>query len=360
MASIQRKIIIASVAIFALASGATGIGIWSAATLTRNNGDVTRSAQILRNHMQADMMHDALRADVLASLLATNPAAGITLDAVTADLTEHEASFRDMVAANKSLAADKTTQAVLASVEAPLLTYIDSASKMVKLAGTDPTAAMKSLPDFMAQFSLLEAAMEHAGDEIKAVSEATARDGTYIQALVDTLLKSILGLTALFSFGLYLLTRRTVTKPILALSADMQKLASGDTNIARTGVGRTDEIGTMASAVEVFRQAAIANTQLAQDAEAARARAEDDRIAARRQADEDAAERLRAATSGLGGGLKRLASGDLAFQLEEPFSADFEALRHDFTSLAVLSVQQRPPKMNGKSFELSCLLIHHV
>lgn len=71
MASIQHKIIIASIAIFALAGGATGVGIWSASTLSENNADVARSAQILRNHMQADMMHDAMRADVLASMLAS-------------------------------------------------------------------------------------------------------------------------------------------------------------------------------------------------------------------------------------------------------------------------------------------------
>jgi methyl-accepting chemotaxis protein len=332
MPSIQHKIIIASVAIFALAGSATGVGIWSAGTLAGNNADVARSAEVLRNHMQADMMHDALRADVLASLLAANPATGITLDAVKKDLAEHETSFRDMIAANKKLATDKATQDVLAKIESPLLTYIDSATKMVDLAAKDETTAIKSLPDFMNQFSALEAAMEQAGDQISSLSDVTTKYSAETQTFVDMLLDALLGLTVLFSFSLYWLTRRTVTKPILALSDDMQKLASGNTDIARTAVGRSDEIGIMGSAVEVFRQAAIANKQLEQDAEAARMQAESDRIAARRQADEEAAERLRAATSGLAAGLKRLSGGDLAFQLEEPFSADFEALRHDFNS----------------------------
>ncbi|QND49104.1 methyl-accepting chemotaxis protein [Rhizobium lusitanum] len=332
MALIQHKIIVASVAIFALAGGATGVGLWSATTLAQNNTEVARSSQVLRNHMQADMMHDALRADVLASLLAANPAAGIGADAVKADLTEHETSFRDMIAANKKLATDKTTQDVLAKIEAPLLTYIDSATKMVDLAAKDQAAALKSLPDFMNQFSALETAMEQAGEQISSVSEATAKHSADTQALVDTLMKALLALAALFSFSLYWLTRKTVTKPILMLSNDMQALADGNTDIASTAIGRSDEIGTMGSAVEVFRQAAIANRKLEQDAEAARTQAEADRIAARRQADEEAGERLRAATSGLAAGLKRLADGDLAFQLTEPFSPDFEALRQDFNS----------------------------
>ncbi|MGO7586920.1 methyl-accepting chemotaxis protein [Rhizobium ruizarguesonis] len=330
MASIQHKIIIASIAIFALAGGATGVGIWSASTLSENNADVARSAQILRNHMQADMMHDAMRADVLASMLASNPAAGIAADAVKADLAEHDASFREMIDANKALATDDKTKTILASVERPLLAYIASATDIVDLAGKDPTAALKALPDFMAQFSTLETAMEQTGDQITAASDDISKHSAEIKASVDIVLKALLAAAALFALGLYFLTRKTVTKPILALSNDMQKLAGGDTAIACTGIGRTDEIGTMASAVEIFRQAAIANKQLEQDAEAARLQGETERVTARKQADEDAAERLRAATSGLAAGLKRLASGDLAFQIEEPFAPDFEGLRHDF------------------------------
>ncbi|MGO7417696.1 methyl-accepting chemotaxis protein, partial [Rhizobium ruizarguesonis] len=212
----------------------------------------------------------------------------------------------------------------------PLLAYMESATKMVDLAGKDPTAALKALPDFMAQFSTLETAMEQTGDQITAASDDISKHSAEIKASVDIVLKALLAAAALFALGLYFLTRKTVTKPILALSNDMQKLAGGDTAIACTGIGRTDEIGTMASAVEIFRQAAIANKQLEQDAEAARLQGETERVTARKQADEDAAERLRAATSGLAAGLKRLASGDLAFQIEEPFAPDFEGLRHDF------------------------------
>ncbi|MBY3128515.1 methyl-accepting chemotaxis protein [Rhizobium laguerreae] len=330
MASIQHKIIIASIAIFALAGGATGVGIWSASILSENNAEVARTAHILRNHMQADMMHDALRSDALASLLASNPAAGIDVDTVKADLAEHEASFREMLDANKALAADDKTKTILASVEPPLLAYIASATQIVELAGKDPTAAMKALPDFMAQFSTLEAAMEQAGNQITAASEEISNRSSDINASVDIVLEALLASAALFAFGLYFLIRKTVTKPILSLSDDMQRLADGDTAIACTGIGRTDEIGTMASAVEVFRQAAIANKQLEKDAEAARLQGETERVMARKQADEDAAERLRAATSGLAAGLKRLASGDLAFQIDEPFAPDFENLRHDF------------------------------
>ena len=351
MASIQHKIIVASLAIFALSGGAAGVGIWSASTLTDDATEVTRSAQVLRNHMQADMMHDALRADVLAAILAANPAAGIAVEEVKADLREHEASFREMIAVNKTLATDAGTLKVLAGVETPLLTYIDSATKMVDLAAKDAPAALKSLPDFMKQFSALETAMAQAGDQIEAISKSVATTSAGTQSIIDTLLKAILGATILFSIGLYLLSRKSVTKPLLLLAEDMQTLAGGRTDITGTGIGRSDEIGSMAASVEIFRQAAITNKQLELQAEQARKQAETDRTAAQQQAESDATERLRIATAGLAGGLRRLASGDLAFQLDEAFAPDFEALRLDFNS----SVKQLGDTLSAISSGISAI-----
>ena len=58
--------------------------------------------------------------------------------------------------------------------------------------------------------------------------------------------------------------------------AGAQWLAAGRTNVACAGMGRNDEIGTMASAVEVFRQAAISNQALEAEAQQARHQAEAD------------------------------------------------------------------------------------
>jgi methyl-accepting chemotaxis protein len=337
MPSIQQKIAFASIAIFFMAGGAAGVGMWSASTMNADANDIAHSGEVLRNHMQADMMHDALRADVLASLHASDPAAGINFDQVKADLAEHIASFREMIAENKKLAHDPVTQKALADVEPPLLTYIDSATTIVAAAEKNPADAMKVLPDFMTQFSALESAMEQAGDQIEKVSGSISDRSNQTAQAIDFTLKGILALTFILSISLFAFFRRSVTAPILDLSSEMVKIADGDTNVNCSGLNRKDEIGTMAAAVEIFRKAAIAKRELEADAVRARQRAEADRMATQQKAEADAAERLRIATSGLAGGLKRLAAGDLAFQLNEPFDADFESLRHDFnTSLRQL------------------------
>jgi len=123
-----------------------------------------------------------------------------------------------------------------------------------------------------------------------------------------------------------------VTTPLKRMQDAMRRLASGDTVTGVPYSGRHDEIGDMAGAVEVFRQAAIANRRMEEEAQATRARAESDRIRLTEEAEAAAQARLEQATSGLAAGLRRLASGDLSFQLEQAFAPDFEPLRHDLNA----------------------------
>ena len=131
-------------------------------------------------------------------------------------------------------------------------------------------------------------------------------------------------------------TFRRIIGGVYKLGNSMQLVADGELDTEIDLARNDDEIGDMGKALEVFRQGAIANKQLQEEAEANRNRAEAERIAMQEKAEADAAERLRIATSGLAAGLKRLASGDLAFQIDEAFAEDFEALRRDFN----LSVAQ--------------------
>ncbi|PYE24016.1 methyl-accepting chemotaxis protein [Rhizobium sp. PP-CC-3A-592] len=122
---------------------------------------------------------------------------------------------------------------------------------------------------------------------------------------------------------------KSVGQPIRVMTQAMRKLADGDTNVDLAHTDRKDEIGDMAGAIEVFRQAAINNKRLEQDAEGARLQVEKDRVRLTADAEATARALLQEATSGLASGLRRLAAGDLGFQLNEAFAPDFEALRHD-------------------------------
>ncbi|MGV8936343.1 MAG: methyl-accepting chemotaxis protein [Allorhizobium sp.] len=146
----------------------------------------------------------------------------------------------------------------------------------------------------------------------------------------NTILAGAGGMIALVACVLLLLQKSLVV-PLVQIAASMKKLATGDTAIDIPGVGRKDEVGQMATAVEVFRQNALNNRKLEEQAAIARGETEETRAAAQRRAEQEA-EQLRFATSTLGEGLKRLASGDISFQLNEAFAAAYESLRQDFNA----------------------------
>jgi methyl-accepting chemotaxis protein len=74
---------------------------------------------------------------------------------------------------------------------------------------------------------------------------------------------------------------RTFVRPIVAMTRAMEKLAGGDKTVDIPAIGRGDEIGRMAAAVQVFKDNALKVEHLQADQEAERQRASADRRTAR-------------------------------------------------------------------------------
>ena len=87
---------------------------------------------------------------------------------------------------------------------------------------------------------------------------------------------------ALLAVGSILVVLR-ITNPLLVLSAAMHKLAGGDKDSAVPYLGRKDEIGAMASSVEIFRKAAHDMDTMRVEQAASEKRAEADKKAAMTQ-----------------------------------------------------------------------------
>ncbi|MBB5536078.1 methyl-accepting chemotaxis protein [Rhizobium giardinii] len=162
--------------------------------------------------------------------------------------------------------------------------------------------------------------------------DGAAKAGADNQALLEHSLNLIYILCAIALLAGAAATFYAITgiaNPITRITGAMGKLAEGDTASAIPLLGRHDEIGAMAAAVEVFREAAINNGRLEGEARTTREHQEAERAAVQKRTEMEA-EQLRFASDNLGAGLKRLAAGDLAFQLMDAFAPDFEPLRNDF------------------------------
>jgi methyl-accepting chemotaxis protein len=151
----------------------------------------------------------------------------------------------------------------------------------------------------------------------------------------------LLGVMLAITAAVY--ARFTIAKPIRALTAGMLELAQGNFSIALAGLGRRDEIGDIAGAVESFKIKAAERAQLEADdvlrrqkaeAEAAaqaQARiAEEQAKAAEIQA--KAAEEQAQALRTLAEGLSRLARGDLTYRLAGGFTGAYRQIESDFNT----------------------------
>ncbi|KAI2669234.1 MCP four helix bundle domain-containing protein, partial [Pseudomonas sp. TNT3] len=108
-----------------------------------NDNEVNMAA--LRNHLEADMMHDALRADVLSAMLVGLGKSTSSKAEVRSSIDEHAARFREVLGNNLKLPVNDTIKTGLNKVKPSLDTYISAAERIVGLALENPDAAQKDL-----------------------------------------------------------------------------------------------------------------------------------------------------------------------------------------------------------------------
>ncbi|EJZ22926.1 HAMP domain-containing methyl-accepting chemotaxis protein [Rhizobium sp. Pop5] len=203
-----------------------------------------------------------------------------------------------------------------------------------KLSQSAPDANLKQQEEELRAklLGIAQNATKTLDEGVNAAKESARQsnvDMTEIQSLAQKLSLGVGMLVLMTLAGSAVFGSRAIAKPIARITSAMRNLASGDTSTQIPFVGRLDEIGAMAAAVDVFREAAITNGRLEGEARASRQQQDGERAATQKRMEMEA-EQLRFASEHLGAGLKRLAAGDLAFQLNETFAPDFEPLRHDF------------------------------
>ena len=338
MKTLKQKALLGTGSVFALVALCGGAGIWGAMTLSAALDESDHDARLLRAHLTADMMHDALRSDVLSAIAAQDVRAGLDMEDVREALREHVATFRENIEVEQGLAASDAQRQALASVEGPLRAYVAAAEEMVTLADRDAAAATAALPGFMAQFGALEAAMAQVTEVIAADAEASTALAQQQSQLAINLMFAVLALGALVAVGLALGVNRLFVRPVNALTEAMTKLAGGDESVVPPFVGRPDEIGAMGAALAAFKQAGI-DAKLAQ-------------IDAQMRNEE-------LVNASFGEGFKRLAAGDLTYRLEGATPEAYAQLQRDFNAAmqrlqhAVQGVATSATGMKSSAHEVS-------
>jgi len=228
-----------------------GLGLWEITKLDRTFANAQVQSGVLSTHQHADMMHDALRGDVLILLRARTTTEH---DGASADLQEHTAQFRADLQANSSRVNDRLVADALREIAPALESYIGQAQSIARATrGGRPEAGEPLLPRFLQAFSDLETGMGKAAEliedrnvEARAEAAAAAR-----RASVLLIAGALLALIALGAAGLWVAV--SIRRPLTALRTRLAEVADGDGDLTqRLDDSARDELGAVAAAANRF------------------------------------------------------------------------------------------------------------
>ena len=213
--------------------------------------ELLASAEGTEDVLLADMMHDAVRGDVLQALVSGGQ--GRLYDGARADLAEHDESFRSILAEVVGDGLSPEVDAAVTAVTPEVEAYLASAQEIVTAAGVDPARADAAYPQFAADFAVLEDELPSLGDAVAAFGNQAAADSENQRGTATTLALVVAAAGVLLLGLLGWVITRSVVRPLRRVAAVLDGLADGDLR-GESGVTSRDEVGRMAAALETSMQ----------------------------------------------------------------------------------------------------------
>jgi len=173
--------------------------IRSVGKVSKGLEDSIISAQILRNHLESDMMHDALRADVVSALYDASKDGAAKKENIEG-LKEHAEHFRTMVKENEGLPLSADTRKALEVVKPALDAYIASAEQITSNAYANYAEGANQLPEFEKAFETLEGKLSELSDTIE--KDASAGNAIAKTASSNSLKVSLFAIVAMGLFAI--------------------------------------------------------------------------------------------------------------------------------------------------------------
>ena len=166
-------------------------------------------------------------------------------------------------------------------------------------------------------------------------------------------------LIVLLSAAVAFFVARGISGPLRLMNLAMQKLAAGDHDVKIPAQDRTDEVGKMAKAVLVFKDAAIENARLEGEAAGQRTRADGERARNAEGQREAIEQERKIVAQSIGAALAKLAAKDLTYRMPSDIPEAYRMLQADFNAAigqleqAMRSVTCSTSAIDGGTKEIS-------
>jgi methyl-accepting chemotaxis protein len=215
------------------------------------------ATEALRHHLEADMMHDALRSQVYQALEAKRAGDVAGLAKVRREFDEHQRWFRQMIEENKALPLPANVRAIISKVDAPLQSYVEESSNLIAQITSGGEVSHQTLERYLENFKVLEIAMRTSSDAIERVVDEDLEKVFSIYSLIFSILMCFAVLLFACNSYLYFNLNMNVVRPIKRITNSLEKLKSGELDIEILDQDRGDEIGVLAAGIEAFKTTII-------------------------------------------------------------------------------------------------------
>jgi methyl-accepting chemotaxis protein len=222
--SVKASYLFLAIGGLATTSAVSALALNGFDALEHSLAQVATSTTAMRNHMEGDMMHDALRGDVLAAIAAEDP---VQLKAAAASAEEHSTNFRKMLAENTQLDLPPEVRTSLVGVQPEVERYLSTVKEFMTAAAANPKGRKAQYPAFDTAFSSLERSLSTLSDRLEEHVRVT-REGAFAaqrekrQLLIGVCIAALVVL-ALLSLG----AARWVVSQIDALTKAARDISAG-------------------------------------------------------------------------------------------------------------------------------------
>ncbi|MEU8658019.1 methyl-accepting chemotaxis protein [Actinoplanes philippinensis] len=223
----------------------TGFAVRNADDQSAANEEIARVSSAMSSQWNADMMHDALRADVMSAMFATTPAQREQYEVEA--VSEHAQTMLEKFDEAAGLV-PASLRGDYETTRTEIIKYGDLAKAAVQTAATDRAAAQQSLTDFLAQFSALEESLGALDEAVLAEVTAASAHGRETGETSTTFIQWAAAVAILLTLAVCALTVRAVRQPLQRMRETLRTLAGRDLTV-RAPIVHRDEFGEMAQAL---------------------------------------------------------------------------------------------------------------
>jgi len=205
---------------------------WKFHQLEANRAEIVTLSTALKQHQVADMMHDALRGDALAALLATRRHDGAMHAQTATEVATHVKTLREAVDAVRRLPLSSAIEAKLAAIDAPLDAYVRSAEQIVTQSQTKAGDVEAAFPALMQAFDTLEKDLGEISDRLEQEAQQAQ---TQADRLTQAFYVQVAGASAVAVLLIALLAwavTRSIPRPFAAILRRLHAAAAANVNSA--------------------------------------------------------------------------------------------------------------------------------